>query len=248
MKATPDQQQQILRLAQLDQELSVGSAQLRHLREGAEIAAIRTELIQSSERLLEGRTELENITAELKRSESDLELVEKRIAQDNERLLTVSSHKDADGISHELVSLKARLSNLEDVELEIMERRDAATAALETLTAERADIAQKLSVAEAAAGLPSLVFLDLGGCGVGPAGAAALAAALPTMAALKDLELDYNKLGDAGAEALAAGLASAKALVIVDVRYNGIGEAALASAIAKLPTGAQARSQPQVRD
>jgi len=151
MKATPDQQQQILRLAQLDQELSVGSAQLRHLREGAEIAAIRTELIQSSERLLEGRTELENITAELKRSESDLELVEKRIAQDNERLLTVSSHKDADGISHELVSLKARRSNLEDVELEIMERRDAATAALETLTAERADIAQKLSVAEAAA-------------------------------------------------------------------------------------------------
>jgi len=151
MKATPDQQQQILRLAQLDQELSVGSAQLRHLREGAEIATIRTELIQSSERLLEGRTELENITAELKRSESDLELVEKRIAQDNERLLTVSSHKDADGISHELVSLKARRSNLEDVELEIMERRDAATAALETLTAERADIAQKLSVAEAAA-------------------------------------------------------------------------------------------------
>jgi predicted nucleic acid-binding Zn-ribbon protein len=151
MKATPDQQQQILRLAQLDQELSVGSAQLRHLREGAEIAAIRTELIQSSERLLEGRTELENITAELKRSESDLELVEKRIAQDNERLLTVSSHKDADGISHELVSLKTRLSNLEDVELEIMERRDAATAALETLTAERADIAQKLSVAEATA-------------------------------------------------------------------------------------------------
>jgi predicted nucleic acid-binding Zn-ribbon protein len=151
MKATPDQQQQILRLAQLDQELSVGSAHLRHLREGAEIAAIRTELIQSSERLLEGRTELENITAELKRSESDLELVEKRIAQDNERLLTVSSHKDADGISHELVSLKARLSNLEDVELEIMERRDVATAALETLTAERADIAQKLTVAEAAA-------------------------------------------------------------------------------------------------
>ena len=63
----------------------------------------------------------------------------------------MSSHKDADGISHELVSLKARLSNLEDVELEIMERRDAATAALETLTAERADIAQKLSVAEATA-------------------------------------------------------------------------------------------------
>ena len=151
MKATPDQQQQILRLAQLDQELSVGSAHLRHLREGAEIAAIRTELIQSSERLLEGRTELENITAELKRSESDLELVEKRIAQDNERLLTVSSHKDADGISHELVSLKARLSNLEDVELEIMERRDVATAALETLTAERAHIVQKLTVAEAAA-------------------------------------------------------------------------------------------------
>ena len=151
MKATPAQQQQILRLAQLDQELSVGSAQLRHLREGAEISAIRTELIQSSERLLEGRTELENITAELKRSESDIELVEKRIAQDNERLLTVSSHKDADGITHELVSLKARLSNLEDVELEIMERRDAATAALESLTAERAEISQRLAEAEAAA-------------------------------------------------------------------------------------------------
>jgi predicted nucleic acid-binding Zn-ribbon protein len=78
-------------------------------------------------------------------------LVEKRIAQDNERLLTVSSHKDADGISHELVSLKSRLSNLEDVELEIMERRDSATSTLETLTAERADISQRLAAAEAAA-------------------------------------------------------------------------------------------------
>ena len=151
MKATPSQQQQMLRLAQLDQELSVGSAQLRHLREGAAIAELRTELIKSSERLLEGRTELENIAAELKRSESDLELVEKRIAQDNERLLTVSSHKDADGIAHELVSLKARLSNLEDVELEIMERRDAATSALETLTAERSEISQQLAAAEAGA-------------------------------------------------------------------------------------------------
>ena len=151
MKATPEQQLQILRLAELDQELSVGSAQLRHLREGAAIAEVRSELIRSSERLLEGRTELENIDAELKRSESDLELVEKRIAQDNERLLTVSSHKDADGISHELVSLKARLSNLEDIELEIMERKDAATAALQALTAERSTIAERLAMAEAAA-------------------------------------------------------------------------------------------------
>ncbi len=151
MKATPGQQQQILRLAELDQQLALGSSHLRELREGVAVAALRTELIMSSERLLEGRTELENIVSELKRSESDLELVEKRITQDNERLLTVSSHKDADGISHELVTLKARLSNLEDVELAIMERKDAATTALETLTGDRAAISARLAEAEAEA-------------------------------------------------------------------------------------------------
>jgi hypothetical protein len=151
MKATPDQQLQILRLAELDHQLSVGLGQLQLLREGAEIAALRSELIMASERLLQGRTQVENITSELKRSESDLELVEKRIAQDNARLLTVSSHKDAEGIAHELVSLKARLSSLEDIELEIMERRDIANSELEALTGDRAEITARLAAAEAQA-------------------------------------------------------------------------------------------------
>lgn len=74
--------------------------------------------------------EVEGIRAELARSESDVEVVEKRIASDSERLAHTSSAKDAQGLEHELVSLRARRADLEDIELAIMERLETAEGAL----------------------------------------------------------------------------------------------------------------------
>jgi predicted nucleic acid-binding Zn-ribbon protein len=55
-------------------------------------------------------------------------MVEKRIATDKERLEHTASAKDAQGLEHELQSLMGRRSDLEDIELAIMERLDEAQA------------------------------------------------------------------------------------------------------------------------
>ena len=148
MKASAEKQEQLLRLAELDQQIGGSQSKISELREGTHVAELRQVLIRSSEQLLEARTGLDNIETELRRSENDLELVEKRIAQDNERLKASSSHKDAEGIQHELVSLKARLSNLEDVELEILERKENAIAELERLSAARNEAQAAVQTAE----------------------------------------------------------------------------------------------------
>jgi len=137
MKASAEKQEQVLRLAELDQQIGSTESKISDLNSGTHIAQLRQQLILASEALLQSRTELDNIETELRRSENDIELVEKRIDQDNQRLQSSSSHKDAEGIQHELVSLKARLSNLEDVELEILERKENAKTNVENLSAAR---------------------------------------------------------------------------------------------------------------
>ena len=149
MKASAVQQQQLLRLAELDQQIAGSESKIREIREGVHIAELRQVMIKASEAMLQARTDLDNIEAELSRAESDLELVEKRISQDNERLKSMSNHKDAEGIQHELVSLKSRKSNLEDVELEILERKENAVNELAALAAARGDAQAAVDSAEA---------------------------------------------------------------------------------------------------
>ena len=149
MKASAAQQQHLLRLAELDQQIASAESKIADIRDGVHLAELRQIFIRASESMLQARTNLDNIEAELSRSESDLELVEKRIAQDNERLQSLSNHKDAEGITHELVSLKSRKSNLEDIELEILERKEEAVNELDKLAAERGDAQAAVQTAEA---------------------------------------------------------------------------------------------------
>jgi hypothetical protein len=93
--------------------------------------------------------EKENIQAELTRAESDVTLVEARIQKDEERLTHTSSAKDAQGLEHELESLRKRRSDLEDIELAIMERLEQADSVLTGLIAELATADEALSEARA---------------------------------------------------------------------------------------------------
>jgi predicted nucleic acid-binding Zn-ribbon protein len=91
----------------------------------------------------------ESIHAELKRAESDVELVEGRITKDSERLVHTASAKDAQGLEHELETLRRRRSDLEDIELAIMERLEEAEAVLSGLQAELATAEGALADARA---------------------------------------------------------------------------------------------------
>jgi hypothetical protein len=80
--------------------------------------------------------ESEGMRAELARAESDVQVVEARIAKDTERLEHTSSVKDAQGLEHELESLRKRRADLEDIELAIMERLDATEATMKGIEGE----------------------------------------------------------------------------------------------------------------
>jgi predicted nucleic acid-binding Zn-ribbon protein len=158
MKATPAEQQELLRLQSIDTRL----AQLAHRLGALPQAAPLAELAAQDDAVRRSRAEafgvLEDAKTELSRLESDVALVEARIARDGERLTHTSSMKDVSALEGELVSLRKRLSDLEDAELVVMERVEQATSAVAAIDDERAAIAvaqQRLEAErdEAAAGL-----------------------------------------------------------------------------------------------
>jgi Zn-ribbon protein, possibly nucleic acid-binding len=69
---------------------------------------------------------LKELQAEFTRAENDVDLFERRFAQDQERSDHTSSAKDAFGYEHELATFRERLSVLEDVRLEVMARVEEA--------------------------------------------------------------------------------------------------------------------------
>jgi predicted nucleic acid-binding Zn-ribbon protein len=149
MKATPAEQEELLRLQSIDTRL----AQLAHRLGALPQAAPLAELAQHDDAVRRSRAEafgtLEDAKIELKRLESDVALVEARIARDSERLTHTSSMKDVSALEGELASLRKRLSDLEDLELAVMERVDAASSAVEAIDDERAAIQVARSTLEA---------------------------------------------------------------------------------------------------
>ena len=130
MKANPADQARLLDLQELDNHLAQVTKKSKNLPEAATLEELSTELASAKESQREKLGIVDELAAEVKRSESDVEMVQARIAKDTERLDHTSSAKDAQGLEHEIQSLRERLSALEEVELEEMERLEQAEAEL----------------------------------------------------------------------------------------------------------------------
>lgn len=154
MKARPEDQRRLVDVAALDTAIRAADHARRNPEQGArvqELLAQRQTLSTELTRLLGIR---DDIAAELARIESDVAVVDARAARDAERLAVTANPKDAQGLEHEIASLAKRKSDLEDAELELMERREAADAevtAQETLIAATNDEGARLSAAGKAA-------------------------------------------------------------------------------------------------
>ncbi|CAN7289157.1 C4-type zinc ribbon domain-containing protein [Microbacterium sp. LjRoot45] len=191
MKARPEDQLRLVDLAALDATARAAD----HARRNPEQAARVQELLaqrqtQSTEltRLLGVR---DDIAAELSRVESDVAVVDARAARDAERLSAVTNPKDAQGLEHEIASLAKRKSDLEDAELELMERLDLAASevtAQETLIATTNDEGARLSAAAKADVAAATARLEAAG-----RDRSALASSLPG-----DLLALYEKLAVRG--------------------------------------------------
>lgn len=136
LKASPEDQALLLDLQAEDTKLSQLNHQAKSVPALAALDAVGTEEAEVRRVFAERRNALDDTELELKRTESDVAVVETRIARDSERLQASSSVKDVAALEQELGALKKRLSDLEEIELTIMERAEEQQAEVDATQAE----------------------------------------------------------------------------------------------------------------
>ncbi len=95
---------------------------------------------------------MEDLTAEQAKVDADVEQVKTRRTRDRDRMDQglVSNPKDLQRMQHELESLERRITSLEDQELEVMERLEAAQKAHADLSAQVVEADERLAALTAA--------------------------------------------------------------------------------------------------
>jgi predicted nucleic acid-binding Zn-ribbon protein len=124
MKAPVSEQLALLDLQAADTRLDQLAHTIKTLPQSLALDELSKEVARARALSASIRGELEDTRIEIGRVESDVEVVSARIARDRERLAVSSSPKDIQGLEHELASLLKRQSDLEDIELTVMERQE----------------------------------------------------------------------------------------------------------------------------
>ncbi|MGV8881175.1 MAG: zinc ribbon domain-containing protein [Rhodoglobus sp.] len=150
LKASPQDQALLLDLQALDTKLAQLAHRAKSIPELAELSALNAQAVARRQILAERRGLSENVQLELSRIESDVKIVEARIARDSERLQGSSSVKDVAALEQELAALRKRLNDLEEIELTVMERLEESQAAIAETVAELDTISSRISEVEAA--------------------------------------------------------------------------------------------------
>ncbi|MFJ2402949.1 zinc ribbon domain-containing protein [Streptomyces xanthochromogenes] len=128
MNAAPADQIRLLDVQALDVRLSQLAHKRKSLPEHAEIESLTKDLTQLRDLLVASQTEESDTAREQTKAEQDVDQVRQRATRDQQRLDSgaVSSPKDLESLQREIASLAKRQGDLEDVVLEVMERREAA--------------------------------------------------------------------------------------------------------------------------
>lgn len=145
MTTAPDaDQQRLLDVQALDTRLAQLAHKRRTLPVLTDLAAVRASRSEMDREHVQARTLVSDLKREVAKAEADVEQVRVRAAKDRQQLQAgTGSPKDLQGLQHELESLARRQEVLEEVELEVMERLEAAEEALAGLAGRRDEIAAR---------------------------------------------------------------------------------------------------------
>ncbi len=125
-KAAPAEQFKLLELQGLDAKLKSLANRRRTLEADPRITDLQAALAVAQGELGAARLAVHDAEAELKRAEADVEQVAGRIERDEARLNSGTGlSKDLVALQKDIASLNKRRSDLEDVELEVLERLDS---------------------------------------------------------------------------------------------------------------------------
>ncbi|TCO52214.1 hypothetical protein EV646_1011212 [Kribbella antiqua] len=120
----------MLDLQDLDLQLDQVAHKRKSLPEHQALADLAAEKSVVDRDLVTADTEVSDLQREQKKADSDVEQVRQRKARNQQRLDSgqVTSPKDLENLQHEIGSLDRRIADLEDAELEVMEKLEAAEA------------------------------------------------------------------------------------------------------------------------
>ena len=130
MNASPADQRRLVEVAELDARIRHADHARKNPPQGARVQELLAHRQTLSQELTTRLGARDDLRTELSRIESDVAMVDARSARDAQRLAASSNSKEAQGLESELASLARRKSDLEDAELELMERLELADAAV----------------------------------------------------------------------------------------------------------------------
>lgn len=148
-KASSAEQLRLLDLQALDSTVRKLRNRARSVNDNSAIADLAMERAAAQSRLVAAATEAADITRELTRAEADVASVAARVERNQKHLDSGSgTSKELTSLQSEMESLKRRRSDLEDVELEVMERLEAAKAVEDQSRQEAADLDARMAALE----------------------------------------------------------------------------------------------------
>jgi predicted nucleic acid-binding Zn-ribbon protein len=150
VKAAPDDQLRLLDLQALDSALDRLAHRRRTLPELAEIDELSARVTRLADDIVLLETEDSDLGREQSKIDADVDQVRTRMQKDQQRLDAgqVGSPRELENLQSEIESLHRRQSDLEDVELEVMEKREVVQGRLDEIRRDREQAALSLKETE----------------------------------------------------------------------------------------------------
>jgi predicted nucleic acid-binding Zn-ribbon protein len=134
VKADPEAQRRLLDLQAIDTALAQLAHRRRTLPELAELDRLAREISALDDERIRAQVAVDDLDRDIARVDKDVEQVRSRATKDQTRLDSGNGPaRELEALQHELASLARRQSELEDAELELMEQRETAEAALKAV-------------------------------------------------------------------------------------------------------------------
>ena len=147
VKASPEAQLKLLELADIDAELGRIAHRRRSLPEHAEITRLEERNTELRDSIAAMTARASDLSREQAKAEADVEQVRSRIDRDRQRLDggMIASPKELENLQSEIQSLQRRQSDLEEIVLDVMERRETTGSELTAATGERSSVQDSLA-------------------------------------------------------------------------------------------------------
>jgi predicted nucleic acid-binding Zn-ribbon protein len=152
LKADPFVQLKLLDVQELDSRTDTLTHQLSAIPEATQLRELTARRKTLDNALRDLRVQVDDITAEQKRADADVEQVKTRRARD-QGMIDAGQVKDPKALERmlgELQSLHRRINDLEDIEIEVMERLEEAQHAVERYTVDQAALETEIETVQSA--------------------------------------------------------------------------------------------------